>query len=42
MERDKRRDAKLLLLGIHTMRITDLRFELQSEEILEELLRLTT
>jgi very-short-patch-repair endonuclease len=41
MERDRRKDADLLKLGIGTFRITDLRFELEPGQILADLLELT-
>jgi very-short-patch-repair endonuclease len=41
MERDRRKDAELLKLGIGTFRITDLRFELEPDQILADLLQLT-
>ncbi|MEO6859187.1 MAG: type IV toxin-antitoxin system AbiEi family antitoxin domain-containing protein [Solirubrobacteraceae bacterium] len=42
MERDRKKDGDLLKLGIGTFRITDLRFELEPEEILADLRTLTT
>jgi very-short-patch-repair endonuclease len=41
MEKDKLKDAKLALLGIQVIRITDLRFELEPRQILADLLELT-
>ena len=41
-EKDKLKDAKLLLLQINTMRITDLRFRLDPDGILADLRALTT
>jgi very-short-patch-repair endonuclease len=42
MERDRKKDADLLKLGIGTFRITDLRFELEPDQILADLRTLTT
>jgi very-short-patch-repair endonuclease len=41
MEKDKLKDAKLALLGIQVVRITDLRVELEPDQILADLLQLT-
>ncbi len=41
-ERDKLKDGKLLLLGISTLRITDLRITLEPEAVLQDVLDLTT
>jgi very-short-patch-repair endonuclease len=41
-ERDKLKDGKLLLLGISTLRITDLRMTLEPEAVLQDVLDLTT
>jgi very-short-patch-repair endonuclease len=41
MERDRRKDADLLRLGIGSLRITDLRFELEPEQIRAEVRELT-
>jgi very-short-patch-repair endonuclease len=41
MEKDKLKDAKLALLGIQVIRITELRFELEPGQILADLLKLT-
>ncbi len=41
MEKDKLKDAKLALLGIQVVRITELRFEVEPGQILADLLRLT-
>lgn len=42
MEKDRYKDTQLLLLGIRTVRITELRFELEPGQILADLRRLTT
>ena len=42
MERDKRKDAKLLRAGIAVMRITDLRLELEPQAVLDDVRALTT
>jgi very-short-patch-repair endonuclease len=42
MERDKRKDAKLLRLGISVLRITDLRMELEPQAVLADVRALTT
>jgi very-short-patch-repair endonuclease len=41
MEKDKFKDAKLALLGIQVIRITELRFELEPAQILADLVKLT-
>jgi hypothetical protein len=41
MERDKRKDAKLALLGITVIRITELRFGLEPEEVRAEVVAMT-
>ncbi|HEX8976443.1 MAG TPA: DUF559 domain-containing protein [Solirubrobacteraceae bacterium] len=41
MERDKRKDAKLALLGITVIRVTELRFGLEPEEIRAEVRAMT-
>ena len=41
-ERDKLKDGKLLLLGISTLRVTDLRMTLEPEAVLQDVLSLTT
>jgi very-short-patch-repair endonuclease len=42
IERDKLKDGKLLLLGISTLRITELRMALEPEAVLQDVLDLTT
>jgi very-short-patch-repair endonuclease len=42
MERDKRKDAKLLRVGISVMRITGLRMELEPQVVLADVRALTT
>ena len=41
-ERDKLKDGKLLLIGIRTLRITELRMALEPEAVLRDVLGLTT
>lgn len=41
MERDRVKDAELLLMGIRTVRITDLRFALEPRRVQAELVQLT-
>jgi very-short-patch-repair endonuclease len=42
IERDKLKDGKLLLLGINTLRVTDLRMTLEPEAVLRDVSSLTT
>jgi very-short-patch-repair endonuclease len=42
IEKDKYKDAKLLLLGIHVLRITDFRFDVEPQAVLADVLALTT
>jgi hypothetical protein len=41
MEKDKYKDAQLLLIGIHVMRITDFRFGLEPNQVRDDLRKLT-
>jgi very-short-patch-repair endonuclease len=42
MEKDKLKDSRLLLKGIRTMRVTDLRLELEPQRVLADVIALTT
>jgi very-short-patch-repair endonuclease len=42
LEKDKYKDAKLLLLGIHVLRITEFRLEVEPQPVLSDVLALTT
>jgi very-short-patch-repair endonuclease len=42
LEKDKYKDAKLLLLGIHVLRITEFRLDVEPRAVLSDVLALTT